>query len=110
VPTINVFYADDQRRKQLNEAIQPLKEFVAKELTCGDIQLQPHEVSARLLKTEGDGMLAELELEVTAHAFDDRVKRQDEICLNIREFLKSKIDAQEIRVWLILAELGHSWE
>ena len=110
MPTINVFYTDNQHRKQLSEAMQPLKEFVAKELTCGDIQLQPHEVSIRLLKTEGNGMLAGIELEVTAHAFADRVKRQDEICLNIREFLKSKTDAQEIRVWLILAELGHNWE
>lgn len=110
MPTVNVYFTDEQYRKLLAKATKSLKEFVAQELTCDDIKLQPNEISIRLLKAEGDGMLANVELEVTAHVFDNRVKRQDEICLSIREFLKSKLNLQEIRVWLILVELGHSWE
>lgn len=55
-------------------------------------------------------MIAELEAEITAHAFGERVDKQDEICLHIRSFLMKKIMAADVRVWLLLPQLGHSWE
>lgn len=79
-------------------------------LSCSDIQLGTDEVSIRLIKTAGSGMVAEIEIEITAHAFKERISKQDEICLRTREFLKQGIVANEIRVWLLLPELGHSWE
>lgn len=56
-------------------------------------------------------MIAPVEIEITAHAFPERIDKQDEICLRIRDFLKQGLRAQEdIRVWLLLPQLGHSWE
>lgn len=110
MPTINVFYSEDEHSAHLKSLIVELKDFVAKALTCGEITLQTNEVSVRLLKVDSAGMLADIELEITAHAFDERVKKQDDICLNVRQFLKDKINVNEIRVWLLLTELGHSWE
>lgn len=109
MPTINACYADEQYHVQLSQATKPLKEFVAQELTCGDIQLQPHEISVRLLKTESDGRLTNVELEITAHAFGDRIKKTKRDMSEYPQVLMSKIDAKEVRVWLVLAELGHSW-
>lgn len=34
--------------------------------------------------------------------------QQDEICLRIRNFIKAKLDDQDVRVWLP-PQLGHSW-
>ena len=51
-----------------------------------------------------------IELEITAHAFEERIDKQDEICLNVRRFVKAKLDIKEVRVWLLLPQLGHSWE
>ena len=110
MPMINVFYADELYPQQLGSITAALKDFAAKSLTCHDIALRPDEISVRLLQATGDGMLAEIEVEVTAHAFRERIERQDEICLEIREFLKSKLTAPDVRVWLLLPELGHSWE
>jgi hypothetical protein len=110
MPTVNVFYSDEKFEAQLSSVADELKAFTAKELTCGDISLEPNEVSVRIINTARTGMLAEIELEVTAHAFDERIKKQDEICLNIRKFMKQKIEVSEIRVWLLLPQLGHSWE
>jgi hypothetical protein len=110
MPTINAFYTHDKHLQQLSRITDGLKSFVAQELKCGDISLDPSEVSVRLLKAEGSGLLAEIELEFTAHAFDERIEKQDEICLNIRKFLKEELDVAEIRVWLLLPQLGHSWD
>ena len=109
MPTINIFYNDDELEPKLAEATKQLKEFVAKELTCGDIELNSDEVSVRLLKNTGSGMLAPVELEVTAAAFKERVEKQDEICLSIQKFLLDKLELPDVKVWLILSELGHSW-
>jgi hypothetical protein len=110
MPTVNAFYFNEEHADSFNNLNDELKEFVAEALTCGDITLDSNEVSVRLIKVSGSGMLADIELEITAHAFDERIKKQDVICLDVRKFLKDKLAVNEIRVWLLLPQLGHSWE
>jgi hypothetical protein len=110
MPTINIFYDNGGFESKLYDVTAQLKKFVAKELTCGDTKLGSDEVSIRLLKSRGNGMLAPVELEVTAASFKERVEKQDEICLNIQKFLLDELNLSDIKVWLILSELGHSWK
>lgn len=110
MPTVNIFYTNENQPQPITDNALLLKKLIAKELTCGDISLSPDEVSLRLIKTSNAGMIAELEVEITAHAFGERVPRQDEICNIVREFLMNKIEVKDVRVWLLLPELGHSWE
>lgn len=109
MPTINAFYRNEVDVSHLEELTEELKQYVAKELTCGDIKLGSDEVSVRLIKVSGDGMLAPVELEINAAAFKERVEKQDEICLNIQKFMKDRVGV-DVKVWLILSELGHSWK
>lgn len=110
MPTVNIFYNNDQDEQRLDGISSELKSQVANLLTCGDINLSSDEVSVRLIKNRGDGMLAPIELEITAAAFKERVEQQDEICLKIQKILKDKLNAPDIKVWLVLSELGHSWK
>lgn len=90
--------------------LDDLKELVAKELTCGDIQLKTDEITIRLVETPAKGMIADIELEIFAHAFKERIEKQDEICMTIRNhILKNVPELKDVRVWLVLSELGHSW-
>ena len=55
-------------------------------------------------------MIGKVELEIKAHAFRERVEKQDEICNDVRKYIMQKNKSLgDIRVWLILNELGHSW-
>jgi len=111
MPTLNVFYRHDRHEPQLEAVTDPLKLYVAEQLTCGDITLNSDEVSVRLLKSIGSGMLADVEMDMTAAAYAERVERQDEICLNVRAFAMEKMpEVGDVKVWLNLHELGHSWE
>lgn len=110
MPTMNVYYQNEGHRSKLKEITTGLKEYAAKELSCGDIALKPDEVSVRLIKTEGEGMIGTVEAEVNAFAFDERIKKQDEFCLNLMRFIQDKTDIGNVRTWLILSELGHSWK
>ena len=117
MPTVNIFYKNLDNQKDLGRQLSldsvrdELKSFIAKELTCKDRELKPEEISIRLIDVDGDGMLGAVELEVTAHAYKERVEKQDQICLNIAKFLKDKGPSfSETKVWLILTELGHSLE
>ncbi len=111
MPTVNIFYSDKNLSKQLDDLVKPLKECVAQQLTCGDIRLNSNEVSIRFITTSGSGLLAPLEVEITAASFKERVEKQDAICLNIQNFILEKINSlKDVKVWLILSELGHSWE
>ena len=87
-----------------------MKVLLADLLTCNDIRLSPNEISLRFLKTEGNETIASVELEINAAVFKDRVLKQDEICKNVRKFIMDRCPlVKDVRVWLILSELGHSW-
>jgi hypothetical protein len=108
MPTVNIFY--NNNAENIEPIISSSKIFIAETLSCGDIKLGPHEVSVRLIESNGNGMLSEVEIEVTAHAFGDRVKKQDELCLIIRDYFIRKLNTNSVMVWLLLPELGHSWD
>ena len=112
MPTVNLYYRNSEHEPQISDAIDPLKGFIAEKLTCGAIALSPEEVSIRGIHvTLGKGMIADVEMDVTAASFQDRVDKQDEICLDIQAFSKEHMpDADDVKVWLNLHELGHSFE
>lgn len=112
MPTVNIYYRN-QKTEFRDEFVQLLKAHVSEELTCGDIKLSPEEVSVRILyvdKMGYSGMLGDVEIEISAHAFPERVTKQDEICREVTAFCKEKIpEVGKVKVWLQLSELGHSW-
>lgn len=111
MPIVNVYYSEDKHQEMLGSHLDELKRLVAKQLTCSDIQLKTDEITVRLLRTSPEGMLATVELEIFAHAFSERVEKQDDICLAIRAHIMNNVpEFEDVRVWLILSELGHSWE
>lgn len=116
MPTVNLYFNQDSRAeksfwKVRDRLIPELKTLVASELSCGDRMLQPSEISVRWMSGHGDGMIAQLEVDITAHAYPERVQRSDDVCLAIRKFLLNKVPGlADARVWLSLTELGHSWE
>ena len=111
MPMVNTYYSSPDQKSALIELIEPLKQYIAKELSCGDIILASNEVSVRLIETDPVGKLADVEFEVFAHAFSERIKQQDDFCFGLRAYIKEKIhELDEVRAWLVLSELGHSWE
>ena len=111
MPTVNIFHQFKTPPEQLDNLVPELKTFIARELSCGDMTLTPEAVSVRFIEATGTGMIAPLEIEITAHAFTERIAKQDEICLHVRQFVKENLgDEYDVRVWLLLPELGHSWE
>lgn len=111
MPTVNTYFRKGFHGPQLEDMTPELKDLVAKELTCGDRTLNSGEVSVRLLRSIGSGMLADVEMDITAAPYKERVERQDEICLTVRQFVLDHVDGlKDAQVWLNLHELGHSQE
>jgi hypothetical protein len=111
MPTVNLFYRNREHEPQIASAMDPLKNHIAEQLTCGDITLSPEEVSIRALYSLGEGMIADVEIDMMAAPFQERIDKQDEICLNVQTYAKEQMpSADNIKVWLNLHELGHSFE
>ena len=51
MPTVNIFYKDPEKEGLLSGLTSKLKDYIAGELTCGEIKLKPDEVSIRFLRT-----------------------------------------------------------
>lgn len=108
MPTVKVFY--NKNKPDINLFTSDIKTFLVDKLSNKEITLTPEEISVRFIQTEGKGMIASLEIEITAHEFEERVKEQDEICRSLRNSLMINFpQLGDIRVWLILSQVGHSW-
>ena len=106
MPTINI-YSDKSLAEQ--EIVEKLRPFAAERLSCGDIKLDTGEISIRFIKSSGE-MIGAVELEISVHSFKERVDRQDEIANEFRDFLMKEFpELGDVRVWLKLSELGHSF-
>lgn len=109
MPTVNIYQDSKEFEPKLKQLITELKKLVAKKLSGESIELDVDEISIRIVDVYGDGMLAKVEIEINAAAFEERVKNQDEICLSIQKYLIEVLNT-DVKVWLILSELGHSWQ
>ena len=108
MPTVNIFYTE--QAKEFSDLSKKLKPYLAEKLSCGDKKLTPEEISIRLIQIDEGDMIGRVEVEIKAHAFKERVEEQDEICNDVRNYIMKKYPSLgDVRVWLILSELGHSW-
>ena len=110
MPTANFYVRNTHVRRFGDEAQRQFREFAAKRLTCGDIALRPEEISIRLIRVdESSLMMGELELDMHAHEFAERVERQDQLCQELAAFLQDELQlSDDVKVWLVLSQLGHS--
>jgi hypothetical protein len=111
MPTVNIYFSESKLLDKLNVVAPQLREYLARKLSGSSKKLTPSEISIRFVKVNGGKMMARVELEITAYALPERVKREDKICREVAEFLNKRIPAaKEFQVWLKLCELGHSWQ
>ncbi|MGD0728737.1 MAG: hypothetical protein ABR981_01540 [Candidatus Micrarchaeaceae archaeon] len=108
MPTVNIYYKTKRDGATLKPVIPKLKTYLAKKLTCGEIKLRQDEISVRPIKVEGNGMLGRVEVDIVAHEFAERVKNQDKICFDTKQWLEKEArPIDNFRVWLNLGQLGH---
>jgi hypothetical protein len=111
MPTVNIYNSNKNLQQPLKNITHELRELIAGELTSDKRKLIADEITVRFLSVDGEAMIAPIEVEIKAYAYPDRIERSDQICLLVRKFMLDRIrDAKDIRVWLVLAELGHSWQ
>lgn len=112
MPTCNIYANGKDYQSHIEESFLELREFIAKELSCGDITLTAEEVSIRFMTPLSSQMIGKVEAEVIAHNFQERADQQDEFCRKLARKLEEilELDLQAVQCWLILSELGHSWE
>lgn len=109
MPTANIYFEGTEHADEFRAAASEIRRYLAKELTCEDIQLTSEEISLRFIENAGAEMIGKVEVQISAHSFPERVAKQEEICLNIMNYLQDRIGLKNMKVWLQLSELGHSW-
>ena len=78
-----------------------LRGFAAKELSCNDRKLSADEIILRILVPESSLQISDTELEIKAFSYPERVKKQDDICSSIRDYVQENCPAAgSVYVWL----------
>ena len=99
----------EERVKPLEQILPDLRAYIAKELSCGERMLAPEEMSLDIIVPHARLPIADTELVILAAPYEERVKKQDQISLNIKHYIQQTCPAAgSVYVWLMLGELGHS--
>jgi len=108
MPSVNI-YTNRDRVKSLEKILPELREYTAQELSGSERKLVSDEISLRVIVPEVAMQKADTEMEIKAYQFQERIDKQDDICLSIQNYVQNKCPgAGSVYVWLILSELGHS--
>ncbi len=111
MPLVTIYTSSKENVNALKSILPQLRKCIAEELTCGDRTIQPEEVSIKVLVPSAELSIADIEVIIMAYSYPQRVKKQDEICLKVKEFISSQNPSfNSVFVWLQLSELGHSVE
>jgi hypothetical protein len=109
MPSVIINIVNEDKAKGLKNILPELREFIAKKLTGSSRELKPEEISIQVIVPKYQLPIAEIEVTIKAYSYPERVKNQDEICLEIKNFIISKNSLfSSVFVWLQLSELGHS--
>lgn len=109
MPIVNV-YSSNRLLKSVHEFESKLRDYVAQLLSVPEISMDRNHISLRFIEVTGV-MIGDIEFEIIAHCFESRVKHHDDICGKLRRYMEDILpDTPQVRVWLILAETGYSYE
>jgi hypothetical protein len=109
MPTVNIYCKNEKDHSRLKPFLFKLKTYLAEALTCDNIKLVSGEISIKLVSADGEQMMGDIEIEITAHAFPARVEKQDEICKKTTAYVKQALPyLGDVKTWLLLGQLGHS--
>lgn len=109
MPIMNIYVKDVEFVPGIQNIMDGIKDYSAQKLSSGETNLSSEEITIRVINVLSHGMIGDIEVEVIAHAMPERLKNQDAICLDIRKYIMDNIEVNDVRVWILLPELGHSW-
>jgi hypothetical protein len=110
MPTVNIYLSPNCPREKIVPLLPLFRERIAQQLTSVQRKIVPVEVTIRVMTVDAGAMISQFEMEIKAQQYADRVKRCDEICLHLREFVLEHAGfLTDASVWLELTELGHSF-
>lgn len=110
MPFIKVYTTSEDQEKRLEPYLEAIQRQAAKELSCGELHLEAKEFSIRVIRSDLARPIGDIELEISAYSFHERVVKQDAISLNLKRYIEKFTDPYSVYVWLQLSELGHSAE
>jgi len=109
MPLVTIYTSSGEEVNALKDILPKLREFIAKKLTCGERILKSKEISINVLVPSARLSIADVEVKIMAYSYPERVEKQDEICLAVKNFILSQRPSLgSVFVWLQLSELGHS--
>jgi hypothetical protein len=110
MPTVNIYSERSSANSALMNSVSAIRRKVAEVLSGKSRTLISDEISVRLVDCVGRGMLAPIEVEISAQNYPERALHADKICLDMRAYIEHLMpEVVGVRVWLQLVEFGHSW-
>ncbi len=90
--------------------LEDIKAAIAKALSCSESKPSSDDIRTRgpHLDLDFNSDTAQIEIDIFAYDFKERVERQDEIAEEIEDQIIKIVGYQEVKVFPILCKIGHS--
>lgn len=109
MPPVTI-YAIREDINSVRQVLPELTQIIAKELSCSERKLADTDIHISVLVPELSHNVAGIRIDIQAYGYPERIKRQDDICHNIQQYMLSRcLVAGPVEVFLMLGELGYSF-
>ncbi len=110
MPPVTIFTKKDNVNS-LQRVFPELTQIIADELSCPERKLIDKDIHMSVVIPEATYNAADTRMDIYAFGYPDRIKRQDDICYNIKQYVtKNCPTAGSVDVFLMLGELGYSFD
>jgi len=111
MPPVTIYTNNKDRVAPITDMFSGLTQIIADELTCPERKLIGKDIHVVVLVPEASYNSADTRIDIFAYGYPDRIKRQDDICHNVKQYMMKNCPAAgSVDVFLPLGELGYSFD
>jgi hypothetical protein len=109
MPLANIYCPDPKIKGKINGHLKDIQAAIAKALSYSESKLSPDDIRIRGIHLDfNSDNIAQIEIDIFAYDFKERVEREDEIAKEIEAEIKKIVCYPDVKVFPIFCKIGHS--
>ncbi len=108
MPLVNIFCSDSSLHGQISGHLDKIQAVIANALSCAENTPSSDDIRIRGVHLDFNSKIAQIEIDIFAYDFEERVRRQDEIAKEIEAEIIKIVGYPKVKVFPIFCKIGHS--
>ncbi len=108
MPLVYILCPESSVKGKVSGHLKDIQTAIAKALSCTESKPSPDDIRIRGIHLDFNSKIAQIEIDIFAYDFKERVEREDEIAEEIENQIIKIVGYSDVKVFPIFCKIGHS--